>query len=138
MSVVTVGSCQRVESTGIIGSGTKGGGSCVKHLGGPQEASEVFYGSKCVFLLHWNDCDHCKAFLPVYEKTAAENRNVTFYALEVTLAQPESEMPSDQFFEDKGVPRVAVTEHGKVLQTVKGNDQKGFLKMLGKFFGVNE
>ena len=123
MSVVTVGSIQS-------------NASCVKHLSGPKDASDVFYGQKCVLLLHWKSCGHCLKFLPVYEKTAESKRNIKFYALEVTRAEPESEMPEDQFFKDSGVPRVAVVERGQVLDTVKGDNEQGFLAMLGKFFGV--
>jgi thiol-disulfide isomerase/thioredoxin len=135
MSVVTVGALQSVNSTDDPEI-HETEPSYVKHLSGPRDASVAFYGPKCIILLHWSDCGHCKLFLPVYEQTAASNRNVTFYALEVQLAQPQSEMPADDFFKDPGVPRFAVVERGRVLKSIKGNDQQGFLTLLGKFFGV--
>lgn len=134
MSVVSIGAVQCAESAKPnavkrVDQQCKKG---VVHLKGARDLSEAFNGPKCVILLHWKSCGHCKAFAPVYEAAASEHPNATFYALEVTLAEPESDMPKNSFFAESGVPRVAVADRGTVVETVKGNDSSRFMQMLHK------
>jgi thiol-disulfide isomerase/thioredoxin len=125
MSVVSIGATQCAPSE-----------RRVTHLKGARDLSDAFYGPKCVILLHWESCGHCKEFAPVYEAAAAEHPKARFYALEVTLAEPEGDMPKDPFFAERGVPRVAVAERGNVKDTVKGNDSNRFVQMLKKLIDV--
>lgn len=134
MSVVSIGAtqCAAAEHRGAEKRMDRQNQTRVVHLKGPRDLSDAFYGPKCVILLHWKECGHCQAFKPVYEEAATEHPNATFYALEVTLALPDNDMPKDSFFMEKGVPRVAVAERGNVVDTVKGNDSTRFMQMLRK------
>jgi thiol-disulfide isomerase/thioredoxin len=125
MSVVSIGAAKCAASA-----------KKVVHLKGPRELSDAFNGPKCVILLHHPTCHYCIAFSPVYAAAAAEHPNATFYALDVTLAEPQKDMPKLNFFTDNGVPRVAVAGRGEVVETVKGNDSERFAQMLRKLIDV--
>ncbi len=127
MSVVSIGAIAHVPPRGDV-----------IHLNNHGELTTAFQGKKCVILLHWIGCGHCKAFMPAYKLAASQHPHASFYSLEVETAReakPASAIPTGPFFEESGVPRVAVTDHGVVVEFVKGNDQKKFAKLLAMLAG---